>query len=468
MRTRTLRDEPKPPPDQDRGGRARVGLLVAASPVGEAIGRIIELGDDEVVLERVTGASAEDGWMSRLQATVWLAKDGRSIVLRDGSRADGTWKSSANGTWMGERQLDEPVTLAPGERFRTGHTLWMVVSGPSPMPPGTLLVGVSPGLGRSRDELELVTSQMAWRLAHGQRVTQALLVIGPRGSGKQAVAAEARRLLVSKRHPHKVPFRHVAAPALADGTTAADLFGVVDGYATGVKGRPGYFEQAHGGVLLLDEVADTPLADQAKLLAALQEREVLPLGGRRPVRFDCLIIGATNRDVRTLVEQKHLRDDLLDRLSRFVIRLDPLDDRKEDIPVIAHTLLRRHGFSGTVAWDAMEALIARSYAGSVRELDTLVERMVATAQTVGLTELDLDTFARATAALEIPAATDAWRTGAQAPAPRRSARACPPRGELLAALESSGWNKTEVGRRYGKHPRQVGRWMEYLGIETPG
>jgi transcriptional regulator with GAF, ATPase, and Fis domain len=280
------------------------------------------------------------------------------------------------------------------------------------------------------------------------------------------VAAEARRLLARLRHPAPVPFRHVAAPALADGTTAADLFGVVEGYATGVKARPGYFEQAHGGVLLLDEVGDTPLPEQAKLLAALQEREVLPLGGRKTVRFDCLVIGATNQDLASLVERRTLRDDLLDRLSRFVIDLQPLDHRKEDIPHIARALLRRHGFSGEMGWEVVQRLVERSYPGNVRELDALVERMVATAQLHGVAELDTEVLARASAAAErLPTSKVAGLDRPAAAAVGRTT--CPPRAELLAALEATSWNKSEVGRRYGKDPRQIARWMEYAGITRP-
>lgn len=459
----TLEDDARRRSSRPTGASRPVGLVIVASPVAAAVGRVVPLSKTPSVIERVAGAGLEDGWMSRLHTTAWLGDDG-CVLVHDGAAVQGAVKRSANGTWLGGRSVDGEEPLVPGAVLRTGRTLWMAVEDPAPMPQGTVLVGTSAALGRARAELELVAAQVASRLAHGQRVTQALLVTGPRGTGKQVVALEARRLLSLLRQ-RQVPFLQVAAPALSDGTTAADLFGVVDGYATGVKARPGHFERAHGGVLLLDEVGDTPVAEQAKLLGALQEREVVPLGGRAPVRFDCLVVAATNRELGSLGGAGLLRDDLVDRLSRFVIDLPPLDSRKEDVPFIAADLLTRHGFAGEVAWEVVQALVERSYPGNVRELDVLVERMVAVAHMQGSDRLDLSVLQRAAEGLQARPASEA--VPAPAASPQGVPRGGPPREELLRALVEAGWNKTEVGRRYGKHPRQIARWMGYAGIESP-
>lgn len=462
--------------DAGSGGRPRIktrdqlGMAIVACPLPELVGEVSTLSAAPTVIARLERGERFDGWMSRRHATVRASRDGKAAIVRDGAQAEGGgWAHSSNGTWVGETHLDEDTRLTPGRTFRTGHTLWMVVNNPSEREPASALAGISAGIGHARTELELVTSQVALRLDRGQRVTQALLVTGPRGTGKQVVAREAQRLLSEKRR-REVPFRQVAGPALGDGTAAADLFGVVDRYATDVRARPGYFEQAHGGIVFFDEVADTPPSEQAKLLTALQEREVVRLGGTRAVPFDCLVVAATNRDLMKMTHAGAFRADLLDRLGRFVVNLPALDDRKEDIGPLATTLVERHGFQGTLTWDAVLRLIERRWPGNVRELDACLDRAVALAQVEGAEDLDLEIIERALAS--VPAPPPLAATGAVArPIAARSAdspgRTTPPREELLRHLEETGWNKTEVGRRYGKHPRQVTRWMQYLEIERP-
>ncbi|TNF37993.1 MAG: sigma-54-dependent Fis family transcriptional regulator [Deltaproteobacteria bacterium] len=459
------------------GKRARDthALVVVACPVASALGTVVEVERGPAVLRRVVGPEGEDDWMSREHATARL--DGGRVLVRDGAGQGSAWRSSANGTWTGDLQLDEDeeIDLAPGELVRTGRTVWMVVVNPAQAPDGSLLIGVSEALGRARDELALVVSQTAMRLARGRRVSQSLLVTGARGTGKQVVAREAHRQLGAARAPAKVPFLQISAPSIADGTVAADLFGVVDRYATDVKGRPGYFEQAHGGVILLDEFGDTPLAEQAKLLNALQERQVTPLGGRKAVPFDALVIAATNRDLEQAAVDGSFREDLVDRVGRFRVHLPPLSERVEDVPFLAQALVARHGLPAPLPWGIVEALVARDWPGNVRELDAFVERMTAIAHVRHKDTLDLEVFAEAAVAVDGLArgagqpAPGPTRAPAAGPSQRRGSgrRECPPRDELLERLEACDWNKTEVARQYGKHPRQITRWMDYLGIARP-
>ena len=310
-------------------GAPRLDLVVVASPVTSRLGFSLSLGASPVALARVADGTTEDDWMSREHATAQVV-DG-VVKVRDGAAFGDGWKASANGTYAmtaalrDEARVEGEVVVAPRRVIRTGRTLWMLVENAAPTPPGSLLVGVSDALGRVRDELSLLVAEVALRFERNKRVTQSLLVTGPRGTGKQVVAREAHRLLVAARSDGSLPFVDVPAPALADGTSGADIFGVVDKYATDVKARPGYFERAHGGVLLIDEVADLPAAEQAKLLNLLEERQVTRLGGRAPVAFDCLVIAATNRDLDELVEEGSFRADLLDRLSRFRVHLPALE-----------------------------------------------------------------------------------------------------------------------------------------------
>jgi len=465
-------------------GAPRLDLVVVASPVTSRLGFSLSLGASPVALARVADGTTEDDWMSREHATAQVV-DG-VVKVRDGAAFGDGWKASANGTYAmtaalrDEARVEGEVVVAPRRVIRTGRTLWMLVENAAPTPPGSLLVGVSDALGRVRDELSLLVAEVALRFERNKRVTQSLLVTGPRGTGKQVVAREAHRLLVAARSEGSLPFVDVPAPALADGTSGADIFGVVDKYATDVKARPGYFERAHGGVLLIDEVADLPAAEQAKLLNLLEERQVTRLGGRAPVAFDCLVIAATNRDLDELVEEGSFRADLLDRLSRFRVHLPALETRPEDVLLLAHALLQRQAFSGSVSWEVAIDLLRRPWRGSVRELDAFVERLVALARAGGRDEIDrtmCDKAARAlkaTSPLQLTgagiAAAKARSAGAAASpeeTPSSAVGRAPPRDELLRCLVANGWNKTEVGRLYGKQPRQITRWMEYLAITRP-
>lgn len=459
----------------------RLDMVVVASPVASALGLSLPLGEGApVALARVADEQAEDDWMSREHATARL-EDG-VVTIRDGAALEQRWKNSANGTYLlaptlrEEARLEGAAEITPRRVIRTGRTLWMLVENVVPTPPGSLLVGNSDALGRVRDELSLLVSEVALRFERNKRVTQSLLVTGPRGTGKQVVAREAHRLLVAKRGDTTLPFIDLPAPALADGTSGADIFGVVDKYATDVKGRPGYFERAHGGILLIDEVADLPLSEQAKLLNLLEERQVTRLGGKAPIAFDALIIAATNRNLDELVEAGHFRADLLDRLGRFQVHLPALEARPEDVLPVANALLRRHHFAGALSWEVALDLLRRPWRGSVRELDAFIERLVALARASGRDEIDrpmCDKAARAlkaTSPFHAPITYTTPRPANPEPAAAPAtggANRTPPRGELLQCLVDNDWNKTEVGRIYGKHARQITRWMEYLEIKRP-
>ena len=457
-----------------------MALVVVASPVAAVVGRITPLEPGQRVLIERTGAGSEDERMSRRHATVELDADEETLIVTDGYSAPDGWRNSTNGTWVDGVAIQGPTRITTGGWFRTGGTAWLLAVDPVPQSPESLLIGVSEPLGTARAELELVTTQVARRLDRGERVTQSLLVTGPRGSGKQVVAQEAHRLLTAKRKGKAVPLRSVTGPALADGTGAADLFGVVEKYATDVKARKGHFQLADGGVLFLDEIGDLPLPEQAKLLTVLQEREVLPLGATHPVAFEALIIAATNRDLPAMVASGQFRADLLDRLSRFTVHMPELDERPEDIAFLARALLARaigRSSIGTLSTEAIEALLGRSWPGNVRELDGVLERAAALAHHDGLDLPNENHIGKASPPRDPSQAREVRRRptsptrAVENRAPRapetRARHGWPAREELEAVLIECGWNKTEVARRYGKHPRQVTRWMEYLDVEEP-
>jgi Nif-specific regulatory protein len=175
----------------------------------------------------------------------------------------------------------------------------------------------------------------------------------------------------------------VNCAALVETLLEAELFGIEDRTATGVKGRRGKFEHADGGTLFLDEVSDLSLSAQAKLLRAIQDLAVERVGGHSTHRIDTRIVAATNRALYPLVERHLFRADLYYRLSGVDIRVPALRERRADILELARYFLGRHRATRTLRLSvgATEALAAYHWPGNVRELERLMERAVALAET---------------------------------------------------------------------------------------
>lgn len=428
--------------------------MVAHSPVQALMGFRLDI-ETSAVVERLTHRGQEDTRMSRRHATVDVHQG--MLRVRDGSDTGGGWSPSANGTWVNEGQTDAKY-LEPGDWFRTGRTVWVAVRNAAPPAAGTLFDGVGPAIGAIRSEIEVVAAQTATRLKQGRPVTQSMLVVGERGTGKQLVAREAKRWLDEKLG-RNVPFVTLAAPALTASTAAADLFGVSEGYATGVVARAGVFEQADGGVLLIDEIADTPVEEQAKLLTVLQEREVARLGSSTTRKFDTLVIAATNQTW----PPPNLRADLADRIARFRVRVPTLDERPEDTFFVFRALLAKHAPNLTINHHALVLLASRGWPGNVRELDAAAERAAAYAESAGSSAVETEHLERALAHMKTNIATGGPRTGSsETPSTRRSN---PPRDELIRVLESVEWNKAAAARHFGTTSRQLRRWLAYANID---
>jgi len=205
-----------------------------------------------------------------------------------------------------------------------------------------------------------------------------VLILGESGTGKELVA----RAIHASSPRAGNPFVAINCAAIPEALLESELFGYERGAFTGaVTARPGRLEQANGGTLFLDEVGDMPLALQAKMLRVLQERVFERLGGNRSIRCDFRLITATNKDLAALVEQGGFRQDLYYRINVFPIRIPPLRERTNDIPLLATHFLER--FSQTtgkrlkgIAPEALGALMAHSWPGNVRELENVMERAV--------------------------------------------------------------------------------------------
>ncbi len=205
-----------------------------------------------------------------------------------------------------------------------------------------------------------------------------VLLEGESGVGKELVARQIHEL--SRRR--NGPFVAINCAALVETLLEAELFGIEDRTATGVRGRRGKFEAADGGTLFLDEVSDLSMSAQAKLLRTIQDLSVERVGGNGTHRVDVRIIAATNRTLSDLVQQQLFRSDLYYRLSGVDVRVPSLRERHEDILELARYFLERHRTTRPLQLSAAaaEALVSYRWPGNVRELERLIERAVALSQ----------------------------------------------------------------------------------------
>ena len=244
--------------------------------------------------------------------------------------------------------------------------------------------GAAPLIGAS-----LVMQGLRERVERVATTDFTLLIEGESGTGKELVARQAHEL--SRRR--QGPFIAINCAALVETLIEAELFGIEERTATGVKGRRGKFEHADGGTLFLDEVSELSMAAQAKLLRAIQDLMVERVGGSGSRRVDTRIVAATNRPLATLAERGLFRADLYYRLSGVDVRVPALRQRKEDILELAYYFLSRHGGRGrlTISPAASDALLTYEWPGNVRELERMIEGAIATCEShqIGLDDLPI-------------------------------------------------------------------------------
>ncbi len=203
-----------------------------------------------------------------------------------------------------------------------------------------------------------------------------VLITGESGVGKEVVA----RLI----HNHSSQKEHVFLPincsAIPEALLESQLFGYTKGAFTGAVGaQEGLFQRARGGTIFLDEIGEMPLTLQPKLLRAIEEREVLPVGATTPVKIDVRILAATNRDLKKEIEAGRFREDLYYRLNVIELHIPPLRERREDIPLLVEHLVQRHNQEMNKAYKGadnatMKLLMSLPWKGNVRELDNVLER----------------------------------------------------------------------------------------------
>ena len=312
------------------------------------------------------------------------------------------------------------------------------------------IVGEGPAASAAKAEAE-----------RASRTDSTVLLRGETGTGKELFAhaihaAGARRA---------GPFIKLNCAAVPAELLESELFGYEEGAFTGARrgGKPGKFELASGGTLFLDEIGDMPLPMQAKLLRALQEREVDRLGGTASRRVDLRLISATSRNLEELVGQGAFRADLYYRVNVIPIRVPPLRERLEDLRAISEAFLA--GLAADtgepkkrVSAELLEILRAHPWPGNVRELQNVLERAVAMSRgEVLLPE-------------QIPAHLLRDAPGARkelAPGSLASARAGAERAAIVAALGTAGGNRSKAAAMLRIHRVKLYEKMKRLGIEAP-
>jgi transcriptional regulator with GAF, ATPase, and Fis domain len=259
----------------------------------------------------------------------------------------------------------------------------------------------------------------------------------------------------------------VNCAALQENLLESELFGHEKGAFTGAdKQRIGRFEQADGGTLFLDEIGDMSANTQAKILRVLQEHEFERLGGTRTIKVDVRLIAATNRDLTTMVEAGHFREDLYYRLNVVTIEMPPLRERKEDVAALAGFFIKR--FSGELKKkieglepEALKLLMRYHWPGNIRELENAIERAMLLADGTHIAAEDLRLG-------------DTGTVGS----PREAASIIkiPPTGipledierlALIEALKMSNWVQKDAAELLGISPRVMNYKIKVLGIEFP-
>jgi two-component system response regulator PilR (NtrC family) len=343
------------------------------------------------------------------------------------------------------------------------------------------LIGDSPAMQSLRAQIGRLARSMA-----------PIAITGESGSGKELAAREIH----DQGSRAAKPFVAVNCGAIPEALMEAEFFGYRKGAFTGAaEERDGFFQAANGGTLMLDEVADLPLAMQVKLLRAIQERRVRKIGATAEEPVDVRIISATHQDLAKCVEAGKFRQDLFYRLNVIELALPPLRQRLDDLPLLAGAILARLAGPGQTAAlgpGVLEALHAYSFPGNVRELENVLERALAFANDgvieVGDLALKGARLADPAPAAEAPAAPPA---APPAPAPARAAPASAAqeaplalgpddlpsnlpdylsqveRDIILRALNQTQFNRTQAASLLGISLRQLRYQMQKLGINAP-
>ncbi|NMY43724.1 MULTISPECIES: sigma-54-dependent transcriptional regulator [Pseudomonadaceae] len=344
--------------------------------------------------------------------------------------------------------LTKPVDLgrlrelvATALRLRSGET--------TEGPVDTRLLGESPPMKALRNQIQ--------KLARSQAP---VYISGESGSGKELVA----RLIHEQGPRAEKPFVPVNCGAIPSELMESEFFGHKKGSFTGaIEDKQGLFQAANGGTLFLDEVADLPLAMQVKLLRAIQEKAVRAVGGQQEVVVDVRILCATHKDLAAEVAAERFRQDLFYRLNVIELRVPPLRERREDIPLLADTMLKRlaegSGLpAARLSLEALDKLKCYRFPGNVRELENMLERAYTLCEN---DQIQADDLRLADAA---PAGESGEASLAQIDNLEDYLEEIE-RKLIMQALEETRWNRTAAAQRLGLTFRSMRYRLKKLGID---
>ncbi len=291
-----------------------------------------------------------------------------------------------------------------------------------------------------------------------------VLLTGESGTGKEVLA----RTIHARGNRAPKPFVAVNCAAIPAELLESELFGHQKGAFTGaIQTKIGKFELANGGTLFLDEIGGMRIDLQAKILRAIQEREIERVGGTRTMKIDLRVIAATNRDLKKMVEEGLFREDLYYRLNVVPIELPPLRKRREDIEPLVHHFLAKYNREFNrrlqgISPAALQTLRDYDWPGNVRELENMIERAVALASGEVITRKDLPLeillFGKENELLE-----EARKEGLALREAREKFEAL----YIISVMERVQWNQTEAGRILGLHRNTLAAKLERLGIREP-
>ncbi len=338
------------------------------------------------------------------------------------------------------------------ERERLGRTIATLKAQLDTSPAARALIAESPAMQQA---LEVVA-----RVA-GHKTT--VLITGERGTGKEVIAQAIHRA-----GPRAAgPFVAVNCAAIPETLLESELFGYVKGAFTGAAGdRPGLFEQADGGTLLLDEIGELPLPLQAKLLRVLQESEIRRVGDQRTRRVDVRLLAATARDLAAEAAAGRFREDLFDRLNVVAIHLPPLAERRKDVaPLARHfaaQVARRLGRPVALSDAAVAWMVEQRWPGNARELEHAIERAAVLSDKDVLEPEDLQSKG------VVPPLRAAERgSGGEdvGGGTLRDAVEAAERQAITAALAAAGGNRREAAKRLGVSLRTLFYKMDRYGVD---
>ena len=336
-------------------------------------------------------------------------------------------------------ELQHVVERASASRIRTPKVRRRLST--PPLLPTEELTGHSGAMMTLRSKIDLVA-----------RATSPVLITGETGTGKEVVA----RAIHTSSARRREAFVTVNTSAIPEALLESEMFGHVRGAFTGATHpHRGYFTQADGGTLLLDEIGDMPLSLQAKLLRVLQEGEIRAVGGEHVERVDVRVVAATNQPLRDLVRSGRFREDLFYRLDVIALEVPPLRARREDIPELARIFLTRarraapHSRAVAISDDLAALLASGAWPGNVRELESTIERLVVFATTEVLTPKEL-----ALVGSELrPSAPDAAELPEVATIDELVHR------HVEATLEQTAGNKANAAKLLGVDLSTLYRWL---------